>query len=112
MLKPTRVFRRVMEFQTLKDAVCLGRGESFVQGAGRVGRKVVHHHADPLRVRVMDIARSRMQSAKSRAVRWTGVADTLALREQARDPIVMKPYSGVTLVKIVRELILGTAASA
>jgi PAS domain S-box-containing protein len=42
----------------------------------------------------------------------TGVADTLALREQARDPIVMKPYSGATLLKIVRELILGTAASA
>ena len=42
----------------------------------------------------------------------TGVADTLALREHVRDPIVMKPYSGVTLVKIVRELILGTAASA
>jgi CheY-like chemotaxis protein len=35
----------------------------------------------------------------------TGVADTLALREQARDPIVMKPYSGATLLKIVRELI-------
>ena len=42
----------------------------------------------------------------------TGVADTLALREQARDPIVMKPYSGATLLKIVRELILGTAAPA
>jgi len=42
----------------------------------------------------------------------TGVADTLALREEARDPIVMKPYSGATLLKIVRELILGTAAPA
>jgi PAS domain S-box-containing protein len=42
----------------------------------------------------------------------TGVADTLALREQARDPIVMKPYSSATLLKIVRELMLGTAASA
>jgi PAS domain S-box-containing protein len=42
----------------------------------------------------------------------TGVADLLALREQARDPIVMKPYSSATLLKIVRELMLGTAASA
>jgi CheY-like chemotaxis protein len=42
----------------------------------------------------------------------TGVADMLALRVQARDPIVMKPYSSATLLKIVRELILGTAASA
>jgi CheY-like chemotaxis protein len=42
----------------------------------------------------------------------TGVADMLALREQGRDPIVMKPYSSATLLKIVRELMLGTTASA
>ena len=30
----------------------------------------------------------------------TGAADTLALREQ-RDPIIMKPYSCATLLKIV-----------
>jgi PAS domain S-box-containing protein len=41
----------------------------------------------------------------------TGVADMLAAREEARDPIVMKPYSSATLLKIVRELMLGTAAS-
>jgi PAS domain S-box-containing protein len=33
----------------------------------------------------------------------TGAADTLALREQARDPVFMKPYSCATLLKIVRE---------
>jgi nitrogen-specific signal transduction histidine kinase/CheY-like chemotaxis protein len=33
----------------------------------------------------------------------TGAADTLTLQEQ-RDPIVMKPYSSLTLLKIVRDL--------
>jgi PAS domain S-box-containing protein len=33
----------------------------------------------------------------------TGAADTLALKEQS-DPIVMKPYSSTTLLKIVRDL--------
>lgn len=41
----------------------------------------------------------------------TGAADTPALREQARDPIVMKPYSSATLLKAVRAVMLGAAAS-
>src|ERR1700730_356222 len=44
-----------MKFQALKYAMRLGSRESFVQGTGSMRRKVVHHHADPLRVRVMDI---------------------------------------------------------
>ena len=35
----------------------------------------------------------------------TGVADTLALQEQERDPVVTKPYNGPVLLKIVRELL-------
>jgi signal transduction histidine kinase len=40
----------------------------------------------------------------------TGAADALSLREQAHDPIVMKPYSRAALLKIVHELLLRTPA--
>ena len=40
----------------------------------------------------------------------TGAADVLALREQTRDPIVMKPYSRAGLLKIVNEMVQRTPA--
>ena len=40
----------------------------------------------------------------------TGAADALSLRDQAHDPIVMKPYSRAALLKIVHELLVRTPA--
>jgi hypothetical protein len=44
-----------MKLQALKNAMCFRRRESFVQGSGCMRRKIVHHHADPLRARIMNI---------------------------------------------------------
>jgi hypothetical protein len=67
-VEPARVLRCVMILQALKHAVCLRCRESLVQGPGRVSGKIVHHHPDPVRVRIVHTsASSRMQSAKSRA---------------------------------------------
>src|SRR3984957_10425282 len=35
-VEPARMLRRIMKLQALKNAVCLGRRERFVQGPGRV----------------------------------------------------------------------------
>ena len=44
-----------MKLQALKNTVRFWRRESFVQGPDCVGREIIHHDADPLRVRIMDI---------------------------------------------------------
>jgi hypothetical protein len=54
-VKPACVFRCVMKLQALKKAVRLRSRESFVQGPDCVSRKIVHHHADSLRARIVNI---------------------------------------------------------
>jgi signal transduction histidine kinase/CheY-like chemotaxis protein len=45
-----------------------------------------------------------------RVIYVTGAADALSLRDQAHDPIVMKPYSRAALLKIVQEMMVRTPA--
>ena len=40
----------------------------------------------------------------------TGAADALSLGEQVRDPIVRKPYSRATLLKVVHEMVQSVPA--
>jgi hypothetical protein len=44
-----------MKLQPLKNAVCFGCGESFVQSSGGVGRKIVDHDVDLVRIPTVDI---------------------------------------------------------
>ena len=39
-VEPARMFRRIMKFQALKNAVCLGCREGFVQGSRRVSERL------------------------------------------------------------------------
>ena len=52
-VEPARMFRRVVKLQALKDAVCLGRREGFVQGLGCDLADFHYPDADRIRV-VMD----------------------------------------------------------
>ena len=67
-VQPTGVLGCVVEFQSSQNTVCLGRGECFIQGPGRVGRQVIQHHADQLRlwiVRVHQIAHTQGEILRS-----------------------------------------------
>ncbi len=54
-VQPTGVLGCVMKLQPLKNAVCFGCRECFVQGPGGVGRKIVHDDTDLVRMRIVDI---------------------------------------------------------
>ena len=54
-IQPTGVFGRVVELQALQEAMRLWRGESLVQGAHAVGRKIVHDDLDAIRVGIVRI---------------------------------------------------------
>ncbi len=89
-------------------------------GSGREARDILA--AGPVCLALVDYAMPMMSGSEfvhlARQIQphlaviyVTGAADTSALREQARDPIVMKPYSSATLLEAVRAVMLGAAAS-
>jgi hypothetical protein len=47
-----------MKLQALNNAVRFRRGEGFIQSAGGMGRKIVHHDADLLCVRIVNIGQT------------------------------------------------------
>ncbi len=88
-------------------------------GSGPAARDIVA--AGPVRLALVDYAMPMMSGSEfvhlARQIRpdlqviyVTGAADALSLREQVRDPIVMKPYSRAGLLKIVNEMVQRTPA--
>src|SRR6195952_2402750 len=68
-VEPARVLGRVMEFETAQNAVgVLGR-KGVVERAGRMAGQVVEDDPDPVCIGIVNVDRSRMQWAKSMAVR-------------------------------------------
>jgi PAS domain S-box-containing protein len=93
------------------EEACNGPEARDVLAAGQV-RLALVDYAMPLTSGSELVRLARQIQPSLPVIYVTGAADTQALREQARDPIVMKPYTRATLLNAVRELMLGTAASA
>jgi PAS domain S-box-containing protein len=79
-----------------------GREARDIVATGRVSLALVDY-AMPMMSGSEFVCLARQIQPSLPVIYLTGAADTLALQEQ-RDPIVMKPYSSATLLKIVRDL--------
>jgi CheY-like chemotaxis protein len=93
------------------EEACNGPEARDILAAGHV-RVALVDYAMPLTSGSEFVRLARQIQPNLPVIYVTGAADTPALREQARDPIVMKPYTRAILLNAVRELMLGTAVSA